>query len=189
MTPLSADPSLAVVEAELDRRAADRLAIAGAVENHVLHRLAAQRRCFRLAQHPAHGVDDVRLAAAVGPDDADELAGRRDRSRIDERLEPGELDLGETQGLGPEAKLNSARTRQRITPLDCRAQDACTRGPGQSTNYSGIMRRADSSKPATPQVVTAAAAGKRFSWTAWHATSVFCANSRRGTSRRQRSFA
>src|SRR5207237_5700875 len=103
LTPLPADPSFAVVEEELDRRATDRLAIAGAVEDHVLHRFAAQRRGFRFAENPAHGVDDVRLAAAVGADDADELARRRNRRRIDERLESGELDLGEAQGLELEA--------------------------------------------------------------------------------------
>jgi hypothetical protein len=99
LTPLSADPPFAVIEGKLDRRAPDRLAIAGAVENHVLHRFAAQRRCFRFAEHPPDGVDDVRLAAAVGTDDADELARRRNRRRIDERFETGELDLGEAQGL------------------------------------------------------------------------------------------
>ena len=103
LTPLSADPPFAVVEEELDRRAPDRLAVAGAVEDHVLHRFAAQRRGFRLAENPAHGVDDVRLAAAVGADDADELARRCNRRRIDERFESGELDLGEAQGLELEA--------------------------------------------------------------------------------------
>ena len=44
-----------------------------------------------------HGVDHVRLAASIGADDADQLAGCADRGGIDERLEPGELDLGEAQ--------------------------------------------------------------------------------------------
>ncbi len=78
LPPLSADAARAVVERELDRRAADRLAVAGAVEDDVLHRLAAQRGRLRLAQHPADGVDDVRLAATVGADDADELSGGAD---------------------------------------------------------------------------------------------------------------
>ena len=93
LAPLAADPALAVVEMQFDRRTADRLALAGTVEDDVLHRLAAQRRRLRLAQHPAHGVDDIGFAAAVGTDDADQLAGRRDSGRVDERLEPGELDL------------------------------------------------------------------------------------------------
>ncbi len=101
LTPLPADPAQAVVEMELDRSAADRLALAGAVEDHILHRLAAQRRGLGLAQHPAHGVDHVRLAAAVRADDADELAGRCDGRGIDERFETGELDLGEAQSGEP----------------------------------------------------------------------------------------
>ena len=87
LAPLSADAPAAVVEGKLDGGAADRLAVAGAVEDHVLHGLAAQRGGLRLAQHPAHGIDDIGLAAAVRPDDADELPGRADRGRIDERLE------------------------------------------------------------------------------------------------------
>ena len=74
LPPLAADAPEAVVEMKLHRRASHGLAIAGAVEDHVLHRLAAQRGGLGLAEHPAHGIDHVRLAAAVGADDADELA-------------------------------------------------------------------------------------------------------------------
>src|SRR6185436_10423841 len=80
------------------RRAADGLAVTGAVEDDVLHRLAAQRGCLRLAEHPAHGIDDVGLAATVGTDDSDELAWCGDRRRVDERFESGKLDLREAQG-------------------------------------------------------------------------------------------
>jgi hypothetical protein len=103
LAPLPADATGTVVEVQLDRRAADRLAVARAVEDDVLHRLATQRGCLRFAEHPANRVDDVRLAAAVGTDDADELSRRGDGGRIDERLETGELDLGEAHGgLGSE---------------------------------------------------------------------------------------
>ncbi len=99
LSPLPADPPGAVVEDELDRRPADRLALASAIEDDVLHRLAAKRRRLRFTEHPADGVDDVRLAAAVRADDADELAGRADRGGVHERFEPGELDLGEAQWM------------------------------------------------------------------------------------------
>ena len=95
--PLSTDPTLAVVEEELHRGTADRRALARAVEDDVLHRLAAQRGRLGLAQDPTHGIDDVRLAAAVGADDADELSGSSDAGRVDERLETGQLDLCEAQ--------------------------------------------------------------------------------------------
>src|SRR5665213_2060906 len=107
LPPLAADASGAVVEDELDRCAADRLALAGAVENDVLHRLAAQRRRLGLAQHPAHRVDDVGLAATVGADDADQLAGRADRRRVDKRLEAGELDLSKTH-VGDSGKVDES---------------------------------------------------------------------------------
>ena len=85
----------AVVEDELDARAVYRLALPGAVEEHVLHGFAAQVLGGGFAEHPAHGVDDVRFAAAVGPDDADELARGGNASGIDEGLETGEVDLRE----------------------------------------------------------------------------------------------
>ena len=59
------------------------------------HGVAAQVLGGQLAHDPAHGVDDVRLAAAVGPDDAGEIAGKADRGGIGERLESGDFDLGQ----------------------------------------------------------------------------------------------
>ena len=56
-------------------------ALGGAVEDDVVHRLAAQDLGALLAQGPGHGVADVGLAAAVGADD------RRDRAR------EGQIDL------------------------------------------------------------------------------------------------
>src|SRR6185295_3280758 len=99
-----------VVEVELDRGARMRRPVARAVEDHVLHRIAAQRRGARLAEHPANGVDDVRFSAAVRPDDADELAGNVDAGWIDEGLESGQLDLRESHGKN-----------DNISPLDALA--------------------------------------------------------------------
>src|SRR6185312_4833903 len=97
-------------------RAADRLALTGAVEDDVLHRLAAQCGGLRFAEHPAHRIDDVRLAATVGSDDADELPRCADRRGIDERLEAGELDLRQAQGdLRKEADREPARLGRRGT--------------------------------------------------------------------------
>jgi hypothetical protein len=92
----AADRTVVIVEHELDRRHAHRFARARAVENDVLHRLAAQRLRGALAHDPAHGVDDVRLTAAVGTDDAGEIARELDDGGIDERLESGQLDLAQT---------------------------------------------------------------------------------------------
>jgi hypothetical protein len=67
-------------------------AVAGAVEDHVGHGLAAQVLGRALAHDPAHGVDDVGLATAVGADDGAQVARQRHRRRVDEGLESGELD-------------------------------------------------------------------------------------------------
>ncbi len=96
--PLPGRPSLAVVEQQFHRRARHRFAPARAVENDVLQRLAAQPAGRRLAEHPAHCIDDVGLAAAIGPDHAHQLSGHRNRHGIDEALEAGELDLGQAHG-------------------------------------------------------------------------------------------
>jgi hypothetical protein len=85
-----------VVEHQLDRGRADRLARAGAVEDDVCHRVPAQVFRGDLAHHPADGVDDVGLAATVRTDDADQVAGEIDGRRIDEGLETGQLDLIES---------------------------------------------------------------------------------------------
>src|SRR5206468_12819910 len=131
---------LAVVEEQLDRRATDRRALTRAVEDDVLHRLAAQCRCLGLSQDPAHGVDDVRLAAAVGADDADELSWSRDGDRVDERLETGQLDFSEAQfgffwertALGAQASRCSGRGRvENKTRNQPRGKCPCS-----SRNYS-----------------------------------------------------
>src|SRR5207237_483133 len=54
-----------IAEDELDAGAARGLAQARSVEDHVLHRLAAQLARLAFAEHPAHRVHDVGLAAAV----------------------------------------------------------------------------------------------------------------------------
>jgi len=94
LRPLAAGAALGIVEMQLDAGAADGLALAGAVEDDVLHGLAAQGGGLGLAEHPAHGVDHVGFAAAVGADHAHELARRQDGGRVDEGLEPGKFQLG-----------------------------------------------------------------------------------------------
>ena len=94
--PLPRRLALGVVEDELHARARHRLARGGAVEDHVLHRLAAQGGGACLAQHPAHGIDDVRLAAAVRTNHADQVARGKHGSRVDESLETSEFEFGKT---------------------------------------------------------------------------------------------
>ena len=65
LAPLAGGAAVGVVEHQFDAGAAAGLARRRAVEDHVLHRLAAQLGGARFAEHPAHGIDDVGLAAAV----------------------------------------------------------------------------------------------------------------------------
>ena len=60
--------AVAVVDHHLDLGRAGALDAVAAGEDHVLHRLAAHRQRALLAERPQHGVGDVRLARAVGPD-------------------------------------------------------------------------------------------------------------------------
>ena len=78
------DRAVGVVEHQFDRGIADRLAPAGAVEDHVRHVIAAQVLGGYLAHYPAHGVYDVRLAATVGADDPGQVAWQVDRGRVHE---------------------------------------------------------------------------------------------------------
>jgi hypothetical protein len=96
--PLAGGAAFGVVEDQLDAGPRHRLAGGRAVEDHVLHRAAAQGRGPRLAQHPAHRVDDVGLAAAVRPHHAHQIARREHGRRVDEGLETGKLEFGETHG-------------------------------------------------------------------------------------------
>ncbi|MNI72646.1 hypothetical protein D3C73_1286000 [compost metagenome] len=89
--PLAGGAPFAVVEHHFHRGPGGGLAVARAVENDVLHGLATQFRGLGLAQHPADGVDDVRLSAAVRTHHADQLAGHGNHGGIDEGLEAGEF--------------------------------------------------------------------------------------------------
>jgi hypothetical protein len=67
----------------------------GTLEDHLVHLRAAHEARALLAEHPAHGVRDIRLSAAVRPDDRrhsrleDELRG------VGKRLEALQLQLGQ----------------------------------------------------------------------------------------------
>ena len=96
LVPLAAGPVVLVVEHQFHTGAAGRLATGGAVEDDVLHRLAAQFAGLGLAQHPAHRIHDVGLAATIGPHHAHQLAGQEEVGRFGKRLEAGEFDGVET---------------------------------------------------------------------------------------------
>ena len=77
-----------VVDHDLDLGRVAALDALAAGEDHVLHRLAAHRERALLAERPQHGVGDVRLAAAVGPDDHADARAEVEPHAVGERLEP-----------------------------------------------------------------------------------------------------
>jgi hypothetical protein len=69
LVELAAELLLAVGEQQRDLGELRGLARVGALEDHVLHLAAAEGLGALFAEHPADGVGDVALAAAVGTDD------------------------------------------------------------------------------------------------------------------------
>ena len=67
----------------------------GAGEDHVVHLAAAQAARRGLAHHPAQGLDEVRLAAAVRTHDPGQAGLDQQLGRVDERLESGQAQLGD----------------------------------------------------------------------------------------------
>ena len=89
LAPLATGAVVRVVKHQLHTGAAGGLAGGGAVENNVLHGLATQLAGLALAQHPAHRIHDVGLAAAVGPHHANQLPRQQKVGGFGEGLESG----------------------------------------------------------------------------------------------------
>ncbi|OPZ03081.1 MAG: hypothetical protein BWZ09_02467 [Alphaproteobacteria bacterium ADurb.BinA305] len=85
--------AFAVGERDADLGHAERLAGVGAVEDHVRHLGAAQGGGALLAQHPADGVGDVALAAAVGADNRDHAGLELQTGLVGKALETSDFDL------------------------------------------------------------------------------------------------
>ena len=102
-----------VLEGERDLGEVVRGARVGAVEDDVLHAAAAEVLRALLAHAPADGVDDVRLAAAVGADDAEDVVVEVDDRAVDERLEPDHLKLLDLHPRGLRARPSV--TSHRVT--------------------------------------------------------------------------
>ena len=88
---LGAQLLLAVGEGDGDLGEAEGLAGVGAVEHHVHELGTADGRRALLAEHPTDGVGDVRLAAAVGPDDGDHARLERQTRPVGEGFETDDV--------------------------------------------------------------------------------------------------
>ena len=89
LTPLPARAVVTVVKNQFDTGAAGRFSSGGAIEDDVLHGLAAQLAGTALAQHPTHRVDDVGFAAAIGAHHTHQLTGQHEMGGFGKRLEAG----------------------------------------------------------------------------------------------------
>ena len=98
-----------VLEGEVHLGQAERLARGAAVEDDVFHRVAAQLLGALLAHHPADGVGDVGLAAAVGPDDAGHALAEQQLGLVDERLEALDLESVQKHPCSPLARRPAGR--------------------------------------------------------------------------------
>ncbi len=90
-----------VVEGERHLGEVAGRAAAGAAEDDVVHLAAAHALRRVLAHHPAQRLDEVRLAAAVRPDDAGQAGLDRKLGLVDEGFEAAEFEPGKLQGSLP----------------------------------------------------------------------------------------
>ena len=74
LVPIGAEFLFAFGEGHRDLGHAERGAAVGAAENDIGHFAAAEGFCGLLAENPAHGVEDIRLSAAVRADDGGDAA-------------------------------------------------------------------------------------------------------------------
>src|SRR5206468_4730486 len=87
----------------------------GSLEDHVFHFSPAQQAGRLLAEHPAHRVGDVRLAAAVRPHDGGHALLEGQLHRSGERLEARELEPAQSHG-GPPPPPPWGRWSRRTPP-------------------------------------------------------------------------
>ena len=85
---LANNATIGVIKNQLDAGLPHRLATAGAVKDNIGHIFAAQILCRALTHYPAHGIDYIGFAAAIGPDNGTEIAGKVDIGRVHKGFEP-----------------------------------------------------------------------------------------------------
>jgi hypothetical protein len=141
----------AVLEGDGDLGGGAGAAGAAAGEDDVGHAGAAQVLGPLLAEAPAHGVDDVGLAAAVGADDAGDVVVDVDDLAVGERLEAADLDLLDAH------RVAGAVKKAVKSPLDSTPRGGEERQFAASWARSGVMgaicRRSPRSPAGAPPVL------------------------------------
>jgi hypothetical protein len=99
--------AVGIAEHEPDFGVVARGPSARAREDHVLHAGGAHVLIRTLAHHPAQGFDQVRLAAAIRPDDAGEAGLDLELGAIAEALEAGQAQALEFHRRDPSVRLGA----------------------------------------------------------------------------------
>ena len=96
--------TVAIVDQQRDFRDIARRPSRRTGKDHIVHFAAAYRGGPGLAHHPAHGVEQIGLAAAVGSDHGGEAGLDEKLRRFDEGFETGKPEACELQLLCPYAR-------------------------------------------------------------------------------------
>jgi len=117
----------------------------GAREDHILHAAAAHRLGAGFAHDPADRLQQVGLAAAIGPDNAGQARFDAQFGRIDEALEAGELEAlylhCATSGQGRAAPPSAESRPDDVSPPwsnQIPASLSFVRSAGQAAVFSTI---------------------------------------------------
>ena len=105
-----------------------RRARGGAGEDDILHPARAHRLGRILAHHPADRLENVGLAAPVGPDDTGKARLDVQFGRLDEALEPRDAQLADQHRRSPLKRAQAAKfsaLRPAATPRRLRASWSC----------------------------------------------------------------
>jgi hypothetical protein len=92
--------AVGIVEKKRDLGGVARRPGARTGEDHIVHPGRAHVLVGAFAHHPAQRLDEVRLAAAVGADDAGQAGLDDELGRLDEGLEPGDAESDELHSRG-----------------------------------------------------------------------------------------
>ena len=175
--------AVGIVEQDADLGVVARRPLAGAGEDHVVHARAAHGLERAFAHHPAQGLDEIGLAAAVRADDAGEARLDLELRGVAEALEAGEAQALEfhpkpcAAAGAPPARQGLARptgeARERRPP-----RGASGNGSSSSSGHNGRAQSSRKDKKMCETLIWAPRRGSRR---------IYRANARlRGAGRRRR---
>ena len=104
---LSANTPVTVIKDQLNASGIVRFTGVRAVKDDVCEVLAAQLLCRAFAHDPAHGINDVRFAAAVRAHNRAAISGQGNGGGVYKRLKASKLDLFQSHGVSRTLRDNA----------------------------------------------------------------------------------